>query len=153
MPLRRSAKARERMLDQAALLASLYHSLVTNRGVYLELLTRYEQGERAADLREAALGAGRLLATAQRTFYAGQLLDQDFLKGMSEDLSPTRAVFAIARLGYALSALADDDCVAPMLLTREETEGLYTQYNLEPWLAKIESTYSDLIRAQLDAGS
>ncbi|MGZ4264863.1 MAG: hypothetical protein ACXVS6_12185 [Solirubrobacteraceae bacterium] len=61
--------------------------------------------------------------------------DEPLLDGIPEPLWPIGALGALTRLGYAFSALAEEEVVDEALLTLDELDGLIDRYRLGGWLA------------------
>lgn len=130
--------------DDSRLLIRIYGELHENLPACRTLTERHLAGEPASDLAPEALARARGIAYVCR--YSEELMghpDEPLLDGIPKALWPIAALGALTRLGYALSALAEDEVVEEALLTLDELDGLIDRYRLKDWL--------DAMRGAIDA--
>jgi hypothetical protein len=141
--------------DDSRLLIRIYGELHENLPACKRLTERHLAGEPASEIAAEALARARGIAYVCR--YSEELMghpDEPLLDGIPEPLWPLGALGALTRLGYALSALAEDDVVGEALLTLDELDGLINRYRLKGWLdgmrSAIKSAERDGSEVQLD---
>lgn len=141
--------------DDSRLLIRIYGELHENLPACRTLTERHLSGERAPELAPEALARARGIAYVCR--YAEGLMghpDEPLLDGIPKPLWPIAALGALTRLGYALSALAEEQVADEALLTLDELDGLIDRYQLEDWLGgmrrAIEAAERDGSTVQLD---
>lgn len=137
MRLRRrqdSDEATQRLIEFGApLAAGCYFALEENLDRCARLSRQREDGVPAADLRgEALAGARRIAHVARATWevLTCGAIDPD---EVPQDLFPFTVMDALARLGYALVGLAEDEPEPEQLMTAAELDGLLDQYRLRQW--------------------
>jgi hypothetical protein len=121
--------------DDSRLLIRIYGELHENLPACRTLTERRLAGEPASDIAPEALARARGIAYVCR--YSEELMghpDEPLLDGIPEPLWPLAALGALTRVGYALSALAEEDVVDEALLTLDELDGLIDRYRLGKWL-------------------
>jgi hypothetical protein len=144
---------RERRLElepeQASLLVSLYLAFDQGYGSCARLIEHREAGEPAlAGERAEALKAARTIAYVSRVTWES-MVNLQLLERISDDrLSPLGALTVLARLAFALTAMAEDDPEPEALLSSAELENLVANHGIEDWL-----TYYREAIARMEAGT
>jgi hypothetical protein len=133
MKLRRRQPSQELDPDFSLTVASLWEAFEVNldRGHRLTELRQSGQTTPAARM-EALVGAGNLAHLSRLVFKFTMLLVP--LETIPEGYLPVGVYGAVARLTYALIALAEEDVEPGALLSTAELDGLIKQYELEPWI-------------------
>jgi hypothetical protein len=124
----------EKADDNAALSAEVFVRLEEAMERYRDLATRREAGASAAELRPEALETARRIAYAIRGCWEGMINMGLLGDSLPTRLSPSPALRVLARLGYALVAIAEDDPLPDTLLSRAELEGLFAKHGIEEWV-------------------
>ena len=122
--------------DAAKVLASMYLALTENLSRAKRLTALREEGVEYELIRTEAVAGAQRIAYVSRVVWIAAM-DQGLLDGLPDDLSPARPLGALARLGYALLALAEgetDPDEPTALLTPAELDGLPAQYRIEAWM-------------------
>jgi hypothetical protein len=134
MTLRRSSRP---AVDTAAVraVADLYVTYLEARDTCARLVDLRLTGTPVQAVREEALSVARRVATMARlTFDA--ILEASLLERLPADLDPSGVFPALARMGYALVALAEEGPEPEALLTATELQDLGSQYRIDGWLAR-----------------
>ena len=141
--------------DDSRLLIRIYGELHENLPACRSLTERHLAGEAASEIAPEALARARGIAYVCR--YSEELMrhpDEPLLDGIPKPLWPIAALGALTRLGYALSALAEEEPVDDALLTLDELDGLIERYRLEDWIdgmrGAIKAAEHDGSTVQLD---
>lgn len=112
---------------------------------YFALEDNLERCGRLAGLRESGASSDEIrpeaLAGARRIAYVSRMTWEAITSGFDpesvpQDLLPFQAFGALARLGYALVGLAEDDPEPEQLLSQAELDALTAQYGIEDWVEK-----------------
>ncbi|HTU98198.1 MAG TPA: hypothetical protein VMF14_20275 [Solirubrobacteraceae bacterium] len=123
----------------AELIAGLYYALEDNLERCARLTHQQHEGDTGTDAHqrrvEALAGASRIAYVQRVTFEAiTRLVD---IRELPPGVLPIGVLGALARLAYALTALAEDgEPQREQLLTRDEIAHLPSQYAIEDWLQK-----------------
>jgi hypothetical protein len=131
MKLKRRAKS-EFDPAFAGLIAAVYVAFEDNRECCSRLTALREAGAGAAELRPEALEAARDIAYVARVWWVA-LMDLNVRESIPDGALPIAALSALARLAYALVALAEEDSEPEALLSKAEIDGLAAQYRIEDW--------------------
>ncbi|HEY3728696.1 MAG TPA: hypothetical protein VGL51_16080 [Solirubrobacteraceae bacterium] len=129
--------------DFVELIAGIYYAFEDN----LERCRRLTAEHRAGGVtteqhREALDGARRLAYVSRVTFDA--TMNLGLTKQVSEEFLPVGVLGALARLAYALTALAEEECEPEALLTPAELNGLTAQYDIANWVEYCRSRNPDM---------
>jgi hypothetical protein len=120
--------------EQAQLLAAVYMAFEEGMESCARLTQRREAGEPAAELRDEALEVARTIAYVSRAAFES-VVHRKLLESIpDESRSPVKPLRVLSRLGYALSALAEDDPEPDALLSPEEVDGLVAKHGIEDWV-------------------
>ena len=142
----RRGKPQTPALDRefAQLVAGLYHALEDNLERCARLTGIHEDDSTSATERrdEALAGAARIAYVQRVTFEAlTNLVD---IRELPPGVLPIGVLSALARLAYALAALAEDGRPEPeQLLTPDEIRDLPHQYAIEDWLERCRASNAD----------
>jgi hypothetical protein len=120
--------------DSGELLVSMYHAFEEGLDCCARLTERREAGASAAELRPEALDTARTIAYVSRVMWEA-ILWLKLLESIPERRSPVEALKVLARLGYALIALAEEDPAPEALLSRPEIDGLIAKHGIEDWVS------------------
>jgi hypothetical protein len=141
--------------DDSRLLIRTYGELRENLPACRSLTERHLAAEPASDIAAEALARSRGIAYVCR--YSEELMghpNEPLLDRIPEPLWPIGALGALTRLGYAFSALAEEEVVDEALLTLDELDGLIDRYRLAKWLdgvrGAIEAAERDGSTVELD---
>jgi hypothetical protein len=116
------------------LLVSMYHAFEEGLERCARLTERREAGASAAELRPQALQTARWIAYVSRVMWEA-ILWLKLLESIPESRSPVEALKVLARLGYALIALAEEDPEPEALLSPAEIDRLIAKHGIEDWLS------------------
>lgn len=137
MRLRRrhdNEEATRRLVEFGApLAAACWFALDDNLERCARLTRQRDEGAPAADVRDEALAGARRIAHVSRATFGvltSGAIDPD---DIPQHLFPLIVLDALARLGYALVGLAEDEPEPEQLLTAAELDGLLDQYGLRQW--------------------
>ncbi|HEY1714652.1 MAG TPA: hypothetical protein VGG07_17260 [Solirubrobacteraceae bacterium] len=145
--MRRRGKPQTPAIDPefAQLIAGLYHALEDNLERCARLTRVYQDGGATATQRhaEALAGAARIAYIQRVTFEAmAHVID---IRELPPGVLPIGVLSALARLSYALGALAEDGQPEPeQLLSQDEIRNLPHQYAIEDWLERCRASNPDL---------
>jgi hypothetical protein len=133
MKLRRRQPPQELDPDFALTVASLWEAFEVNLDRCHRLTDLRQSGQSTSAARmEALVGAGNLAHLSRLVFRFIMLLVP--LETIPEGYLPVGVYGAVARLTYALIALAEEEPEPEALLTTAELDGLVEQYQLQPWI-------------------
>jgi hypothetical protein len=116
----------------AELIAAVYVAFEDNRERCARLTALRKAGIGAAELRPEALEAARNIAYVGRVWWVA-LIDGNLSESIPDGTLPIAALSALARLAYALIALAEEDSETEALLSNAELDGLAEQYRIDNW--------------------
>jgi hypothetical protein len=116
----------------AELTAAVYVAFEDNCERCSRLTALRDAGVGAAELRPEALEAARNIAYLARVWWAA-LTDLNLRESRRDGALPIAALSALARLAYALVAIAEEDSEPEALLSKAEIDGLAAQYRIEDW--------------------
>jgi hypothetical protein len=132
--------------EDSALIAEIFVTLEAAIERYADLDARREAGECADELAPEALEMARRIGFAIRGCWEG-MINLGLLGDMLPDrLSPVPALGVLARLGYALVAMAEEDPLPDTLLSPTELDGLFAKHEIEDWVQWCRE-----LRSQLEA--
>ena len=136
MKFRRDPQPQPSEADTLALpfAAALFQAVEDHLALCAELTERRDAGATGAELRADALAGARRIAYVSRM--TNELLVSGALDPteISASVLPLSSLELVARLGYALVGLAEDDPEPEELLTQEEIAALPNQYGLTEWI-------------------
>lgn len=126
--------ATQRFIEFAApLAAGCYFAVEENLERCARLTREREAGVPAAEVRDEALAGARRIAHVSRATFGVLTSGAIDPYEIPQDLFPLSVLEAMARLGYALVGLAEDEPEPEQLLTEPELDGLLDQYGLRQW--------------------
>jgi hypothetical protein len=117
----------------SALIAEVFVVLDQAMEVYADLSARSNAGASADELRPEALRTAREIAYIIRACWQGMLNLGLLGDSLPDGLAPAGALRVLARLGYALIALSEDDPLPDTLISPEELDGLFAKHDIEDW--------------------
>lgn len=119
----------------AQVVAGLHLAYEDNLERCARLTRLYHAGAPASDIRaEAQTGARRIAYVERVAFEAmAHLIDP---RTLPQTVLPRGVHGALARLAYALAALAEPDPEPEALLTQDELDRLTHQYGIEDWVER-----------------
>lgn len=128
----------------AALIAGLYHAFEDNleRCVRLTRL-HHDGGAGARELQQQALAGARRIAYVERVVFEAMAHVID-IRSLPPGILPMGVHGALARLAYALTALAEQDPEPEALLSPGDLDGLAHQYAIEDWVTRHRAHNSTL---------
>jgi hypothetical protein len=135
----------------AELIAGLYYAFEDNLERCARLTRLRDAGAAAnADTtkqREEALAGARRIAYVQRVVFEviTNVID---IRELPPGVLPMGLLSALARLSYALQALAEEDPEPEALLSQDEIRKLPQQYDIEDWLTRNREHNPDLTPPQ-----
>lgn len=135
MRLHRKPQTPEIDPEFAEVIAGLYYAFEDNLGRCARLTRLYHDGAHAGELREEALDGARRIAYVERVAFEAMAHVID-IRTLPPGLLPMGVHSALARLAYALAALAEDDPEPEALLNQGEIRGLAHQYEIEDWVTR-----------------
>jgi hypothetical protein len=117
----------------AQLIAGLYYAFEDNLERCARLTRLYHDGATTSELREEALAGARRIAHVERVVFEAMahLID---IRSLAPGILPMGVHSALARLAYALTALAEEDPEPEALLSQDDLHGLAHQYGVEDWV-------------------
>jgi hypothetical protein len=148
--MRRRGKPQTPAIDPefAQHIAGLYDAFEDNLERCARLTRAHQDGDASATERrdEALLGAARIAYVQRVAFEAlTNLVD---IRELPPGVLPMGVLSALARLAYALAALAEDGEPEPeQLLTQDEIRNLPRQYAIEDWLERCRANNPGLADA------
>lgn len=121
----------------AELIAALYYAFEDNLERCARLTRLHDDGATSTQLQTEALTGARRIAYLQRVVFEAMthLID---IRELPPGVLPIGVLGALARLAYALTALAEpeQDPEPEALLTQDEVHGLAHQYEIEDWVTR-----------------
>ena len=131
----------------AELIAGLYYAFEDNLERCARL-TRLRDAHGGADpdateLRQEALAGARRIAYVQRVVFE-VITNVVDIREVPPGVLPMGVLSALARLAYALQALAEEDPEPEALLTPDEIRNLPHQYEIEDWVTRNREHNPDL---------
>lgn len=135
--MRRGRKPQTAEVDPefAQLVAGLYHAFEDNLERCARLTRLYHDGASAGELREEALAGARRIAYVERVTFEAMAHVID-IRTLPPGILPMGVPSALARLAYALTALAEGDPEPEALLSQDDIHRLAHQYEIEEWVAR-----------------
>lgn len=127
----------------AQVIAGLYYAFEDNLERCARLTRLHDDGASEADLTQEALAGARRIAYIERVTFE-VLAHVVPLSELPEGVLPTGVLNALARLAYALVALAEADPAPDALLRQDEIHGLAHQYEIEEWVTRHREHNPDL---------
>jgi hypothetical protein len=137
MKLRRRAAAPEVDPEFLPLAVSMYFQLEEQLARCARLTGLAATGWLDAEARADALDGARAVALVQRSMFALMLTPRFAADTIPEYVMPIRVLGALARIGYALTALAEEDHEPEAMMTPAELDALPAQYAIEQWLTEF----------------
>jgi len=141
MKLRRQSRP-ELTPANAKLLLAQYQAFEQGLDCCARLTERRAAGASASELRPEALDTARLIAYVSRVSWEA-MINLQLLESVPERQSPIGALAVLARLGYALTALAEDDPEPETLLPPTELDGLIAKHGIEDWVGFYRELVAD----------
>jgi hypothetical protein len=126
----------------AELIAGLHHAFEDNLERCARLTRRHHDGAHASDLHEEALAGARRIAYVERVAFEAMAHVID-IRTLAPGILPMGAHSALARLAYALTALAEAEPEPEALLSQDEIQRLAHQYEIEEWVARRRPSHPD----------
>jgi hypothetical protein len=117
----------------AQLIAGLYYAFEDNLERCGRLTRLYHDGASAGELREEALAGARRIAYVERVTFEAMAHVID-IRSLPPGMLPMGVHSALARLAYALTALAEEDPEPEALLSQDDIHDLAHQYEIEDWV-------------------
>jgi hypothetical protein len=139
MKLRRPSRP-ELTPENAQLLFAQYQAFEEGFDCCARLTERRAAGAPASELRPEALDTARMIAYVSRVSWEA-MINLQLLESIPERQSPAGAIAVLARLCYALTALAEDEPEPETLLSPAELDGLLAKHGAEDWV----SFYRELV--------
>jgi hypothetical protein len=148
--MRRGNKPQTPAIDPefAELIAALYYAFEDNLERCARLTRLHHDADADANANasapreEALAGAGRIAYVERVVFEAmAHLID---IRELPPGVLPIGVLSALARLAYALTALAEPDPEPEALLTQDQIHGLAHQYEIEEWVTRNRAPNPDL---------
>jgi hypothetical protein len=127
----------------AQLVAGLYYAFEDNLERCARLTRLYHDGATASELHEEALAGARRIAYVERVVFEAMAHVVD-VRSLPPTVLPFGVHSALARLAYALTALAEDDPEPEALLSQDDIHGLAHQYEIEEWVTRHREHNPDL---------
>jgi hypothetical protein len=129
----------------AQLIAGLYYAFEDNLERCARLTRSYEDGtdDSASERRDEALQGAARIAYVQLVVFEviTNVID---IRELAPGVLPMGLLSALARLAYALQALAEEDPEPEALLSQDELRGLAHEYEIEDWLTARRAHNPDL---------
>jgi hypothetical protein len=144
--MRRRGKPQAPAIDPefAQLIAGLYYALEDNLERCARLTRVHQDGGATATQRHEALAGAARIAYVQRVTFEAMTHVID-IRELPPGVLPIGVLSALARLAYALAALAEDGQPEPeQLLSQDEIRDLPHQYAIEDWLERCRASNPDL---------
>lgn len=133
MKLRRTPQPPPVDPEFVELLAGLYHAFEDNLERCARLTELHRTGVSPDELRDEALVGARRIAYVSRVIF--EVMANLIPAGSVPDgLLPVGVYGALARLAYALGALAEAEPEPEALLSPAELDNLAAQYEIEDWV-------------------
>jgi hypothetical protein len=127
----------------AQLVAGLYYAFEDNLERCARLTRLYHDGATASELHQEALTGARRIAYVERVVFEAMTHVVD-VRSLPPSVLPFGVHSALARLAYALTALAEDDPEPEALLSQDDIHGLAHQYEIEEWVTRHRAHNPDL---------
>jgi hypothetical protein len=131
----------------AQLIAGLYHAFEDNLERCARLTRRHHDGASAGELHDEALAGARRIAYVERVAFEAMTHVID-IRTLPPGILPMGVHGALARLAYALTALAEADPEPEALLSQDAIQRLAHQYEIEEWVARRRASNPDLETAE-----
>jgi hypothetical protein len=131
----------------AQLIAGLYHAFEDNLERCARLTRRHHDGASASELHDEALAGARRIAYVERVAFEAMTHAID-IRALPPGILPMGVHGALARLAYALTALAEADPEPEALLSQDDIQRLAHQYEIEEWVARRRASNPDLETAE-----
>jgi hypothetical protein len=146
--MRRGRKPQTPAIDPefAEVVAGLYYAFEDNLERCARLTRLYHDAganPSATELRQEALAGARRIAYVERVVFEAMAHVID-VRELPPDVLPLGVLSALARLAYALQALAEEDPEPEALLSQDEIRGLAHQYEIEDWVTRNRAHNPDL---------
>jgi len=117
----------------AEVIAGLYFAYEENLERCARLTRLYDEGAPATELQAEALQGARRIAYVERVAFEAMAHIPN-IRSLPKDVLPLGVHGALARLAYALTALAEPDPEPEALLGATELQGLAGSYGIEDWV-------------------
>jgi hypothetical protein len=127
----------------AQVIAGLYYAFEDNLERCARLTRLHDDGATSAELQTEALAGARRIAYVQRVAFEAMAHVID-IRELPPGALPMGVLSALARLAYALTALAEENPEAEALLSQDELKGLAHQYEIEDWVTRNREHNPDL---------
>ena len=128
----------------AEVIAGLYYAFEDNLERCARLTRLYHENAtaNATERRDEALDGARRIAYVERVAFEAMAHVID-IRTLAPGLLPMGVHSALARLAYALTALAEQDPEPEALLSQEDIHGLARQYEIEDWVTRNRAHNAD----------
>jgi hypothetical protein len=133
MRLHRKPQTPEVDPEFAQVIAGLYYAFEDNLERCARLTRLHRDGASASELKEEALAGARRIAYVERVCFEA-LAHVVPVSSLPTGVLPIGVHGALARLAYALTALAEADPAPDALLNQDDIHGLAHQYEIEEWV-------------------
>jgi hypothetical protein len=147
MRLGRKPQTAEVDPEFAQVIAGLHYALEDNLERCARLTRLYYDGATASELHEEALAGARRIAYVERVCFEAMAHVID-VSTLPVGVLPMGVHSALARLAYALTALAEEDPEPVALLSQDAIHKLPHQYGIEDWVNRHREHNPDLKAAQ-----
>jgi hypothetical protein len=132
----------------AKVIAGLYYAFEDNLERCARLTRLHDESPTATDddateRQDEALAGARRIAYVQRVTFEAMAHVVD-IRALPPEALPLGVLSALARLAYALTALAEADPEPEALLSQDEIRGLARQYEIEDWVSRAREHNPDL---------
>jgi hypothetical protein len=133
MRLGRKPQTPEVDREFAHVIAGLYFAYEENRERCARLTRLYDDGASATEIQGEALTGARRIAYIERVAFEA-MANLPNVRALAKDVLPLGVHGALARLAYALTALAEPDPEPEALLSQHDLENLPSQYGIQDWV-------------------
>jgi len=129
--------------ELAQLVAGLYFAFEDNLERCARLTRRHHDGAEADEVHDEALAGARRIAYVERVAFEAMAHVID-IRSLPPGILPMGVHSALARLAYALIALAEQDPEPEALLGADDIKCLAHQYEIEEWVTRHRTSNPDL---------
>jgi hypothetical protein len=129
--------------EVADLLAGVYYAFEDNLERCARLMRLYDDGASASELKDEALAGARRIAYVERVVFEAMAHVID-VRQLPPGALPMGVHGALARLAYALIALAEDDPEPEALLSQDDLRNLALAYGIVEWAERGREHNPDL---------
>ncbi len=129
--------------EVADLLAGVYYAFEDNLERCARLMRLYDDGAAADELKDEALAGARRIAYVERVVFEA-LAHVVNVRDLPPGALPMGVHSALARLAYALVALAEEDPEPEALLSQDDLRNLAVSYGIVEWAERGREQNPDL---------